>query len=401
MRKHYDIYAILKTPQEVHFGEEKQININVVETVKVANEGNGDFDIKLYFSPTKRRGIERRSILWMPIGDKLYTDITGCSIPNTCCSCILCDVFGGLDNEVKKISITSRVTQGGGVAVQPLPPEVKQRLRVDSDLKKKIEKEIEEGGRREGKTQPFKKEYIPPNIWFPIYNHAFSVTEEEFGLIAYAFLDAAGRYGAGHGKGGWFVNGEINGEKQPLLVVDEYIAPAGEKPVIDPSINNTKKALGEFAKAITIEKDNWGTDGIIQTKDGTFKRYYGKRALRFLQEQAQNFSKVDSLLQPFLETQVREGYTILKESLESKKKKLTKEVGEEKDEQKKKEIKGQIRKIRDIASTIDRELEHLGEKTIFDLRDCVIEKYQEIRDIFGKKDTDKLWRNIKIGIFNF
>lgn len=290
IRKHYDIYAIIRTPQEVHFGHEKQININVVEVVKVAGRVGDDYQEKLYFSPTKRRGIERRSILWMPVGEKLYTDFHNCGIPKTCCNCLLCHVFGGLDNKEAKMSITARITHGGGIAVQSLPPEVKQRLRVNSALEKNITEREDEG---EGSTIPFKKEYAEPNIWFPIYNHCISLLPEEFGLVAYSFLDAMGRYGAGHGKGGHIVSGLINGQQEPLIVVDEYLVPKASRPIVSPDINSTDEALADFTKSIPInDNTKWGNKGLISESEkgvDLFKRYYGKAAIEKLEKAATEF----------------------------------------------------------------------------------------------------------------
>lgn len=296
MRQHYDIYAIVYTPQEVHFGHEKQINLNVVETVKVAKNSGDDYDLKLYFSPTKRRGVERRSVLWMPVGDEYYYDVVDCHIPRTCCSCILCHVFGGLDHEVRKRSITSRVTQGGGVAVQPLPPEIKQRLVVSADLNRKIER-AGGGGEEDTSATPFKKEYAEPGIWFPITTHCTSLTEEEFGLVAYAFLDAMRRYSAGHPKGGWIVNGEVNGEERPLIVVDAYRAPQVNRPLVAPTTNSTEAALNEFRHGIPID-NSWGNNEAISDGNGLFTRYYGKAALKFLEENSANFvNHIGSIIQ--------------------------------------------------------------------------------------------------------
>lgn len=300
MRKHYDIYAIVYTPQEVHFGHEKQINLNVVETVKIPKNGEG-YDLKLYFSPTKRRGIERRSILWMPIGSNYYYEVVDCHIPRTCCSCILCDVFGGLDNDIRKISITSRVTQGGGVAVQPLPAEIKQRLVISADLKRKIERSAEGEG-DDTSAMPFKKEYAEPGIWFPITTHCTSLTEEEFGLVAYAFLDAMSRYGAGHPKGGWIVSDKVNGEYRPLIVVDEYRAPQTNRPLVSPTTDDTRKALEQFCSGIPIDK-LWGEDDTItipacSSNNILFTRRYGIAALKFLTEKSNEFvQSIESIVQ--------------------------------------------------------------------------------------------------------
>lgn len=327
MRQHYDIYAIVYTPQEVHFGHEKQINLNVVETVKVAKNGGEEYDLKLYFSPTKRRGIERRSILWMPLDDDYYYEVVGCHIPQTCCSCILCDVFGGLDNEIQKISITSRVTQGGGVAVQSLPGEIKQRLVVSSDLRRKIERAAE-GENEDTSAMPFKKEYAEPGIWFPITTHCTSLTEQEFGLVAYAFLDAMNRYSAGHPKGGWIVNGLINKIDRPLIVVDEYLAPQINRPLVSPTVNDTREALKQFHEGIPVNErwEDKKDEQLITVKGNNkslFTRRYGKEALVFLAEKSQRFVQdIEPLVQQRLQDEMTRALSELRKELKLQKEEM-------------------------------------------------------------------------------
>jgi len=58
-RFHFDIYALLEGGQELYFGHETQVNVNVVEKVTVQTPGGKELE-KCYLSPTKRRGVERR-----------------------------------------------------------------------------------------------------------------------------------------------------------------------------------------------------------------------------------------------------------------------------------------------------------------------------------------------------
>ena len=59
---HWDIYALLYAPQEVYFGHETQVNVNLIETVSLP-----DGSERVYLSPTKRRGVERRALLYAPV----------------------------------------------------------------------------------------------------------------------------------------------------------------------------------------------------------------------------------------------------------------------------------------------------------------------------------------------
>ena len=134
-RFHFDIYAILEGGQELFFGHETQVNVNIVETVTIAlpNSESDDNGLeKCYISPTKRRGVERRSLIWAPTGNGLLGDRLNCGIPHTCskAECPICRVFGGLitspieiEGETEKRPATTligRLTHSGGVAIQTL-----------------------------------------------------------------------------------------------------------------------------------------------------------------------------------------------------------------------------------------------------------------------------------------
>ena len=128
-RFHFDIYAILEGGQELFFGHETQVNVNVVETVTIAlpnGEGDDNELEKCYLSPTKRRGVERRALIWAPIGNGLLGDSLNCGIPHTCskAKCPICRVFGGLITSKIKVegeseerpatTLIGRLTHSGG-----------------------------------------------------------------------------------------------------------------------------------------------------------------------------------------------------------------------------------------------------------------------------------------------
>ena len=210
-RFHFDIYAILEGGQELFFGHETQVNVNIVETVTIplpsnAEETNGDDGLeKCYLSPTKRRGVERRALIWAPTGNGLLGDSWNCGIPHTCSKikCPICRVFGGLitsktkvDGESKERPATTligRLTHSGGVAIQELGPEEKQRAMHPSMIRKAPE--------ADPTPTPFKREYNQPGLLYPVYNHCLSITEGEFSTVAYAFMSALARLGAGKSEG--------------------------------------------------------------------------------------------------------------------------------------------------------------------------------------------------------
>ncbi|MDX9818850.1 MAG: hypothetical protein RBT16_08055 [Desulfococcus multivorans] len=267
-RKHYDIYAILEAPQELYFGHEKEVNINIVEKVRVwTPEGEKE---KCYISPTKRRGVERRCLLWSDAGGVLFMDKLECGIPNTCCkdSCPVCAVFGGL--EAGKKTFIGRLTHSGGVAVSGQIALEKQRAMHPALVRKE----------KEETPMPYRKEYAQPGLLYPVSNHCLSITEAEFSTAAYAFLMSLNRLGAGNPKGVSFARADWNGGKAPLLVVDEYRVPFGERPIVSPAVTENDLAIQTFIDLA----------GKINTADeNLFRRVSGDTALKRLQDAASSF----------------------------------------------------------------------------------------------------------------
>lgn len=292
-RYHYDIYAILEGPQEVYLGHDVAVNVNLVETVKIATpQGERDIE-KCYLSPTKRRGIERRALINMDINGTLLGEKFGCGIPHTCGKedCPICRIFGAmLTSEVEveipgkkepekrsPVTYIGRLTHGGGVAIQEQAPAEKQRAMHPSNL------------RREGENpMPFKREYNEPGLLYPIYNHALSVAQSEFNGAAYAFLQSLARLGAGNPKGmALFYSDILTGALEPMLVVDKYLSPLGSRPVISPHITDVGKALERFSiLAHTVQGQEQKETHIQHER---FERWIGNEALKILQEWADTF----------------------------------------------------------------------------------------------------------------
>ena len=284
-RVHFDIYAILEGSQELYFGHEVQVNVNLVETVKLKIKDELSSEPrsieKCYLSPTKRKGVERRCLIWSPVATgELLGDKQECGIPNTCAQpeCPICAVYGGLITGKK--TLIGRVTHGGGVAVQEMFAVEKQRAMhpaiISNNLSKKEEKPI-----------PFKREYNQPGILYPVSNHALSITDAEFAAVAYAFLDSLPRIGSGNPKGIAIAESSQN---EALLVVDRYLVPKRKRPVISPAITNPEGAIATFNRLAKKPKD---TSNYIQ--ETHFERWIGDAALEKLQEYSSNF--VDTVLQ--------------------------------------------------------------------------------------------------------
>ena len=277
-RQHFDIYAILEGSQELYFGHEVQVNVNLVETVKLTTTDNRSIE-KCYISPTKRRGVERRCLIWAPVkSGVLLGDKQKCGIPATCAlpECPICGPYGGLI--AGKKTLIGRVTHGGGVAVQDIYPVDKQRAMHPARLvNQKDETPI-----------PFKRQYNQPGILYPVSNHGLSITDIEFASVAYAFLDALPRIGSGNPKG--IAIAEEPGTNMPLLVVDRYLVPRGKRPMISPSVTNPETAITDFTR---LARTPGSTSNHIQLPH--FDRWIGDAALEKLQEYSSNF--VDNILQ--------------------------------------------------------------------------------------------------------
>ena len=276
-RYHFDIYAILEGAQEMYFGHEVQVNVNQVERVTVENE-DGERMLKCYLSPTKRRGVERRALLWAPHKDgKMLGDAQDCGIPKTCAkeTCPICYVYGAL--KAGTDTLIGRVTHGGGVAVQPLDAEEKQRAMHPSDIVR---------GKGGETPTPFRREYNEPGLFYPVYNHALSVSEDEFIPVAYAFLDSLARIGAGNPKGARLAEKE----GKPLLVVDRYLVPKGKRPVISPHETSGAQAIDYFVTQAEGVRGNGLSFG-GSSKTEMFSRWTGDEALAKLESWSEAFVK--------------------------------------------------------------------------------------------------------------
>ena len=130
---------------------------------------------------------------------------------------------------------------------------------------------------------PYRKEYAQPGLLYPVSNHCLSISSDEFGTVAYAFLMSLNRLGAGNPKGVSFARAAWDGqEEEPLLVVDEYRVPLGERPIVSPSVSDNATAIGTFiklAKSVSLDAAD------------KFSRSTGNEALRKLQDAAKVFEQ--------------------------------------------------------------------------------------------------------------
>ncbi|HAA58359.1 MAG TPA: hypothetical protein DCE42_26590 [Myxococcales bacterium] len=272
-REHLDIYAIFEGPQELYFGDRVQINVNLVEQITLES-ADGTQIKKCYISPTKRRGVERRSLIWAPTNTgALLGDVRECGIPKTCVKqdCPICAIYGAMD--AGNSTLIGRLTHGGGVAIQALPPEEKQRAMHPALIARKNEES----------PTPFRREYNEPGLLYPNSNHFLSVTEKEFTAGAYAFLDSLARVGAGNPKGVKL----FEKDNQPMLIVDRYLSPMGKRPILSPHISDTKQAIETFERLARTVHGKLYKENTIKME--RFERKIGDDALVYLQTCADQF----------------------------------------------------------------------------------------------------------------
>ena len=277
---HWDIYALLFAPQEVYFGHETQVNRSLIEMVVLP-----DGSKRVYLSPTKRRGVERRALLNAPVNAngtaRLLTDILGCGIPNTCGreECPICRIYGALVTKGEgRTTFVGRLTHGGGVAIPSMEPLEKQRAMHPSPLR-------QEGSEGED-PMPYRRQYGAPGLLFPVYNHAMSTTEEEFRAAAYAFLESLPRMGAGNPKGLALYQDNQFG---PYLVLDRYLAPLGSRVIVDPTIDDFEKALAQFRHLAERIPESIPSSG----GEPIFRRWVGQAAYDQLRRLSTDFVTQD------------------------------------------------------------------------------------------------------------
>lgn len=311
---HFDLYAILEAPQEIYFGHEVAVNVSRVETVKITTPK--EEITKCYLSPTKRRGIERRCLIWAKRSDGwCLGDHWQCGIPHTCgaIECPICQVYGALitsdtknqvaplGDEIAKrspVTLIGRLTHGGGVAIQPQDPELKQRAMHPSLIRKEQKGTAGPDGAEEGEEKqtkptpmPFKREYNEPSLLYPVYNHCISVEESEFAAVAYAFDQAIARIGAGNPKGAKICEAELLGKVQSLLVLDRYLVPMGKRPIVSPNITSVEEAIEQFRRNTLTVHGETVTQDCIENEAGKFTRWIGDAALKQLQDYQCQFVK--------------------------------------------------------------------------------------------------------------
>ena len=120
-------------------------------------------------------------------------------------------------------------------------------------------------------------------------------------MVAFSFIETWKRIGAGHPKGAEIKEAEICGKPQPLIVVDVYHKPLGNRLIISVSESNEKTAIATFIrKAMMVNGNKITEDHITIPENETnvilFERFIGDTAEDFLRKLASGLDTTSSLI---------------------------------------------------------------------------------------------------------
>ena len=297
------VSAVLEVHGQVRFGDGTDVNITVTETDMVLRPSDGAQIQKFIFAGSKRRGVDRRTIHELR---DLHWDGEQCYIPNLCCECPICWLYGFTGTTQKKdINAKSRTLYASSVSVEDVSigRNIHSRNQVD-----------EKAATTAGEAGIHEEEIIVAGVHFPTYTTLAHVLDWETGAFAHALLENinSNRYtAASRAQGGVKF---AHHDETPLVIIDESCQ--GIFPLSAPKIagweNNWQKASKVFQNAmdkaalksaleiqgfnvveessndpavneLVLEESN----GIITIKHGEhvlMARYIGNKALGYLRQ---------------------------------------------------------------------------------------------------------------------
>ena len=106
--------------------------------------------------------------------------------------------------------------------------------------------------------------------------------------------ESLARLGAGNPKGVRLYESLLLKDQQPLLVLDRYLVPLGDRPVLSPMIFETEVAVGRFVSAaLKVCGQVISQNSVDHSEDDSlmFTRWIGHAALTKLQTYALEFAK--------------------------------------------------------------------------------------------------------------
>ena len=238
------VSAVLEVHGQVRFGDGTDVNITVTETDMVLRPSDGEQIQKFIFAGSKRRGVDRRAIHELR---DLHWEGKQCYIPNLCCECPICWLYGFTGTTQKKnINAKSRTLYASSVSVEDVS--IGRNIHSRNQVNEKAATTAGEAGIHE-------EEIIVAGVHFPTYTTLAHVLDWEIGAFAHALLENinSNRYtAASRAQGGLRL---AQHDETPLVIVDESYQ--GIFPLSAPKIagweNNWQNASKVFQNAMDKE----------------------------------------------------------------------------------------------------------------------------------------------------
>ncbi|MDE0040558.1 MAG: type I-D CRISPR-associated protein Cas7/Csc2, partial [Candidatus Poribacteria bacterium] len=240
------VSAVLEVHGQVRFGDGTEVNITVTETDMVLRPSDGTQIPKFIFAGSKRRGVDRRSI--HALRDLYWDGSEPCYIPNLCCECPICWLYGftGTTQQKKNINAKSRILYASSVSVESISIGRNTHSRNQVD---------EKAATTAGEAGIHEEEIIVAGVHFPTYTTLAHVLDWEIGAFSHALLENinSNRYtAASRAQGGMKF---AQHDETPLVIVDESCQ--GIFPLSVPKIpgweDNWQEASKAFQNAIDKE----------------------------------------------------------------------------------------------------------------------------------------------------
>lgn len=236
------VSAMLEVHGQVRFGDGTDVGLTITETDMVLRPSDGKQLQKFIFAGSKRRGVDRRTIHGLR---DLSWDGGKCYIPDLCCECPVCWLYGFTGTTQKKdINAKSRVLYASSVSIE----EAQMGLNVHS--RNQVD---EKSQTTAGSAGIHEEQIIVAGVHFPTYTALVHVLDWEIGAFAHALLENvnSNRYTAASRAQGGIKFAEI--DASPLLIVDE--SESGIFPLAAPKIpgweNEWQKASKVFQDAMS------------------------------------------------------------------------------------------------------------------------------------------------------
>ncbi len=238
------VSAVLEVHGQVRFGDGTDVNVTVTESDMVLRPSDGTQIQKFIFAGSKRRGVDRRTIHELR---NLHWDGEPCYIPNLCCECPVCWLYGFTGTtQQKNINAKSRTLYASSVSVEDFS--IGRNIHSRNQVNEKTATTAGEAGIHE-------EEIIVAGVHFPTYTTLAHVLDWEIGAFAHALLENINnnRYtAASRAQGGVKF---AQHDETPLVIVDESCQ--GIFPLSAPKIagweNSWQKASEVFQNAIDKE----------------------------------------------------------------------------------------------------------------------------------------------------